>query len=59
MDNARFILIVFFFFLSVMLYQQWQMDYGPKPPITTSATPEARQDSPDLPAAANARPQSW
>jgi len=58
MDNARFVLIVFFFFLSVMLYQQWQMDYGPKPQITTSATPEARQDSQDLPVTRGASPES-
>ena len=48
MDNARFVLIAFFFFLSVMLYQQWQIDYGPKPAVAPGleATPR-----PDLPAA--------
>jgi YidC/Oxa1 family membrane protein insertase len=32
MDNARFVLFVFLVLLSMMLYQQWQVDYGPKPP---------------------------
>jgi YidC/Oxa1 family membrane protein insertase len=35
MDNARFVLFVFFIFLSVMLWQQWEIDYGPKPPAAT------------------------
>ena len=48
MDNARFVLIAFFFFLSVMLYQQWQIDYGPKP---AGAPSLAASSSPDLPAA--------
>lgn len=43
MDNARFVLIAFFFFLSVMLYQQWQLDYGPKP-VNPAAAVEAPQD---------------
>ena len=51
MDNARFVLIVFFFFLSVMLYQQWEMDYGPKPPVaTTAAGTQGVTASPDMPA---------
>ena len=49
MDNARFVLIVFFFFLSVMLYQQWQMDYGPKPPVAAQ-TASGGAASPDVPA---------
>ena len=49
MDNARFVLIVFFFFLSVMLYQQWQIDYGPKPPVATQ-TASGGAANPDVPA---------
>ncbi len=48
MDNARFVLIVFFFFLSVMLFQQWQMDYGPKSESQKTAATAVPQD-PDLP----------
>ena len=47
MDNARFVLVVFFFFLSVMLYQQWQIDYGPKPEVAGQVAGGAK--SPDLP----------
>jgi YidC/Oxa1 family membrane protein insertase len=50
MDNARFVLFVFFIFLSVMLWQQWQVDYGPKPEIApgqSAAAPEARPDVPE------------
>ena len=47
MDNARFVLVVFFFFLSVMLYQQWQIDYGPKPEVAAQVAGGAK--SPDLP----------
>jgi YidC/Oxa1 family membrane protein insertase len=31
MDNIRFILVVTFAMLIFMLYQAWQIDYGPKP----------------------------
>jgi YidC/Oxa1 family membrane protein insertase len=48
MDNARFVLIVFFFFLSAMLYQQWEADYGPKPQATEQIT---AQSNPDIPSA--------
>jgi YidC/Oxa1 family membrane protein insertase len=62
MDNARFVLFVFFSFLSVMLYQQWQQDYGPKPAVIASEA--ASQASPDVPSAqasvtsADAKPSS-
>ena len=48
MDNARFVLVVFFFFLSVMLYQQWQIDYGPKPQIPQAVAGAPK--NPDVPA---------
>lgn len=47
MDNARFVLVVFFFFLSAMLYQQWQIDYGPKPVVTSPVAGNAK--APDVP----------
>lgn len=48
MDNARFVLFVFFIFLSVMLWQQWQVDYGPKPevPAALSGAPDGKPDVP-------------
>ncbi len=52
MDNARFVLIVFFFFLSLMLYQQWQADYGPKPAASTSQGGVSSVTNPDVPVSA-------
>ena len=49
MDNARFVLIVFFFFLSTMLYQQWQADYGPKPAATAGQAGVGSAANPDVP----------
>lgn len=50
MDNARFVLIVFFFLLSMMLYQQWQLDYGPKPAVSATQAATQSPANPDLPA---------
>jgi YidC/Oxa1 family membrane protein insertase len=36
MDNLRFVLFVLFVWLSFELYQAWQVDYGPKPPVVAS-----------------------
>lgn len=49
MDNARFVLIVFFFFLSTMLYQQWQADYGPKPAAIAGQAGVGSVANPDVP----------
>lgn len=54
MDNARFVLIVFFFFLSIMLYQQWQADYGPKPAASSSQAGVSPAANPDVPVSADA-----
>ena len=52
MDNARFVLIVFFFSLSMMLYQQWEIDYGPKAAAkagqTATGTAATRPDVPGV-----------
>jgi YidC/Oxa1 family membrane protein insertase len=53
MDNARFVLIVFFFFLSIMLYQQWQADYGPKPAASSSQADVSPAANPDVPVSAD------
>jgi len=68
MENIRFVLIVILAMISLMLWEAWQADYGPKPevtaqtaidangnPITIVGTENAEQDS-ELPlsqAAAN------
>ncbi len=35
MENLRFILIVILSMISLMLWEAWQLDYGPKDPLTT------------------------
>lgn len=37
MDNLRFVLFVALIFLSVMMWQQWQIDYGPQPATDANA----------------------
>jgi YidC/Oxa1 family membrane protein insertase len=39
MDNLRFILIVTFAMLVVLLMQAWQIDYGPKPEVAAVSAP--------------------
>jgi YidC/Oxa1 family membrane protein insertase len=48
MDNLRFVLFAFLIFLSFMLWQQWQVDYGPKPEAAqpSATAPNARPDVP-------------
>ncbi len=50
MDNLRFVLFALLFFLGFMLWQQWQVDYGPKPEIAAvqpgEIQPEAKPDVP-------------
>ena len=41
MDNLRFVLIVLFLWLSYELWHQWQVDYGPKPPVAEVQSPGA------------------
>jgi YidC/Oxa1 family membrane protein insertase len=61
MDNLRLILVVSLIFISLMLYQSWQADYGVKPkPATTSSTVSPAQtsgqkspDNAELPTAPN------
>jgi len=61
MDNLRLILVVSLIFISLMLYQSWQADYGVKPkPATVSSTVSPAQtsgqkspDNAELPTAQN------
>ncbi len=39
MDNLRFLLIMAFVMISYMLWEAWQIDYGPKPQQIVSETP--------------------
>jgi YidC/Oxa1 family membrane protein insertase len=50
MDNIRFILIVTFAMLVFMMWQAWQLDYGPKPEVAAIVNPEAGNIKEDLPA---------
>jgi len=36
MENLRFVLIVILSMISLMLWEAWQLDYGPKDPLTTT-----------------------
>ncbi len=49
MDNIRFILIVTFVMLVILLQQAWELDYGPKPPVAAvdAAAAQAKADLPD------------
>ena len=51
MDNIRFILVVTFAMLVLMLWQAWQMDYGPKPEITAVENTDNTVAKEDLPTA--------
>jgi len=55
MDNLRFVLIVTFAMLVVLLMQAWQIDYGPKPevPAITAAKQEPPKEDLPLPSTAS------
>lgn len=60
MENIRFVLIVAFAMILLMLWQAWQLDYGPKPPISESQEQAPVNAKEDLPATAviNEQPKS-
>jgi len=58
MDNIRFILVVTFAMLVFMLWQAWQLDYGPKPEVAAIVNPEAAPAKEDLPTTAGEASQS-
>ncbi len=41
MDNIRSLLVMAILMISYLLWEQWQIDYGPKPPALISDTPSA------------------
>jgi YidC/Oxa1 family membrane protein insertase len=52
MDNLRFVLVVAFAFLIYLLWQQWQLDYGVKPPPSSPAPTTSEAPTSDVPASA-------
>ena len=58
MDNIRFILVVTFAMLVFMLWQAWQLDYGPKPEVAAVANTEVATAKEDLPIATGVASQS-
>ncbi len=48
MGNPRMVLLVALAFITLLMWQEWQKDYGPKPPQTTP--PVVSQDASQLPA---------
>jgi len=53
MDNLRFVLVIIFAMLIVLMMQAWEIDYGPKPPASAVAASEAEPVKEDLPQASN------
>ncbi|HSN61066.1 MAG TPA: membrane protein insertase YidC, partial [Ferruginibacter sp.] len=58
MDNIRFILVVTFAMLVFMLWQAWQLDYGPKPEVAAIVNTEGANAKEDLPITAGASAQT-
>ncbi|MEQ1486297.1 membrane protein insertase YidC [Methyloglobulus sp.] len=58
MENIRFVLIIAFAMISLMLWQAWQVDYGPKLPIAQIENPAVADVKEDLPTTANAPGQA-
>lgn len=53
MDNIRFLLVVAFAMISYMLWEQWQIDYGPKPATSVLEQPVVLDSREDLPGTGN------
>ncbi|MDD5275521.1 MAG: membrane protein insertase YidC [Methylovulum sp.] len=62
MDNIRFVLIVVFAMLIILLMQAWQLDYGPKPEVVAVTMPEAvsaiKEDLPNTSETATAQAET-
>jgi membrane protein insertase, YidC/Oxa1 family, N-terminal domain len=59
MDFQRLLLVVALSFILLMLYQAWQKDYGPQPPVpaATAQTPAPAQDLPTAGVRSGAEPE--
>jgi YidC/Oxa1 family membrane protein insertase len=51
MDNIRFILVVVFAMISLMLWEQWKLDYDPKPEVAVAEQTVVADRQDDLPTA--------
>ncbi len=49
MDNLRFLLVMAFVMVTYMLWEAWQIDYGPKPQQIVSETPTIIEKDDSLP----------
>jgi YidC/Oxa1 family membrane protein insertase len=58
MENIRFILVIAFAMILLLLWQAWQMDYGPKPAIAQIESPAVADIKEDLPATSNTATQA-
>ncbi|CAA9892046.1 Membrane protein insertase YidC [Candidatus Methylobacter favarea] len=58
MDNIRFLLIVTFAMLVIMLWQAWQADYGPKPEPATAVNPPVNNIQEELPTGGGAQTET-
>jgi YidC/Oxa1 family membrane protein insertase len=59
MDNIRFVFIIALAMITLLLWQAWQVDYGPKPPaVAQIENPNAVAVQEDLPATANTTVQT-
>lgn len=47
MDNIRFVLVMAMLMISYMLWESWQIDYGPKPKAIISDTPTISGTTPE------------
>jgi len=56
MDNIRFLLVIAFAMVSYMLWEQWQIDYGPKPIVAATEQPIVVDSGEDLPSTGNINP---
>ena len=49
MDNIRFLLVIALAMISFMLWEAWQLDYGPKPELSAVEQPTIIDSQQDLP----------
>ncbi|SMF93713.1 YidC/Oxa1 family membrane protein insertase [Methylomagnum ishizawai] len=49
MDNLRFVLFALLFFLGFTIWQQWQVDYGPRPDLAALQQQQQSPAAPDVP----------
>ncbi|MEQ1544046.1 membrane protein insertase YidC [Methyloglobulus sp.] len=58
MDNIRFLLVIAFAMIVLLLWQAWQVDYGPKPATAQIENPAIADVKEDLPSTTNTATQA-